>query len=65
MTNTNTAAAGACLVWVLTDAVIGRISISGACSGVVVGLVASKLSFLCPGNTLSERVFRLSNSSQI
>jgi hypothetical protein len=32
---------------------------------VVVGLVASKLSFLCPGNTLSERVFRLSNSSQI
>ena len=62
MTNTNTAAAGACLVWVLTDAIRGTISISGACSGLIVGLVASKLFFFCLGNTRTERVFRLSNS---
>lgn len=43
MTNTNTAAAGAFLTWVLTDAIRGTISIAGACSAIVVGLVAGKL----------------------
>jgi ammonia channel protein AmtB len=57
MTNTNTAAAGACLVWVLIDAIQGKISVSGACSGIVVGLVASKLPVFCLENTVTERIF--------
>lgn len=47
LVNTNISAAGALLAWVITDAIRGTISISGACSGLVVGLVGSEfLSFI-------------------
>jgi Amt family ammonium transporter len=38
--NTHIAAATGLLVWVILDAIRGHISISGACVGPVVGLVA-------------------------
>ncbi|CAF3595717.1 unnamed protein product [Rotaria sp. Silwood1] len=38
--NTNTAAASALVTWVVIDAIRGHISISGACTGSIVGLVA-------------------------
>jgi len=38
--NTHIAAATGLLVWVILDAIRGHISISGACTGPVVGLVA-------------------------
>ncbi|CAF2697182.1 unnamed protein product [Rotaria sp. Silwood2] len=38
--NTNTAAASAMVTWVMIDAARGHISISGACTGSIVGLVA-------------------------
>ncbi|CAF0734245.1 unnamed protein product [Didymodactylos carnosus] len=39
MVNTNTAAASSLMTWVIIDAVRGTVSISGACSAIVVGLV--------------------------
>ncbi|CAF3750324.1 unnamed protein product [Rotaria sp. Silwood1] len=38
--NTNTAAASALVTWVVIDAIRGHISISGACTGSIVGLVS-------------------------
>ncbi|CAF0925792.1 unnamed protein product [Didymodactylos carnosus] len=38
--NTNTAAASALMTWVILDAIHGSVTISGACIGPVVGLVA-------------------------
>ena len=40
MLNTHVAAASGLLTWVVIDAIRGRISISGACTGPIVGLVA-------------------------
>ncbi len=40
MINTHVAAAAGLVTWVVIDAIRGRISISGACAGPVVGLVA-------------------------
>ncbi|CAM4855908.1 unnamed protein product [Rotaria socialis] len=54
MTNTNTAAAAAGLVWILIDAAQGTVSISGACSGIVVGLatVTPAAGYIQPGYAL-------------
>ncbi|CAF0812400.1 unnamed protein product [Didymodactylos carnosus] len=51
LTNTNTAAASALLTWVIIDAVRGTVTISGACSGIVVGLVVvtPAAGFIQPG----------------
>jgi Amt family ammonium transporter len=38
--NTHTAAAAGLVTWVVIDAIRGRVSISGACIGPIVGLVA-------------------------
>jgi hypothetical protein len=40
LVNTNGAAASAMMTWVFIDALRGRVSVAGACSGIVVGLVA-------------------------
>ncbi len=40
MINTHIAAAAGLITWVVLDAIRGRVSISGACAGPVVGLVA-------------------------
>ena len=40
MINTNAAAASAMVTWVVLDAIRGHVTISGACLGPVVGLVA-------------------------
>ena len=40
LVNTNGAAATAMMTWVFIDALRGRVSVAGACSGIVVGLVA-------------------------
>lgn len=50
--NTNIAAAGALLAWVVTDAIRGTISISGACSALLIGLVGSKLKLFSESNKI-------------
>ena len=40
LVNTNGAAASAMMTWVFIDALRGHVSVAGACSGIVVGLVA-------------------------
>ena len=51
LVNTNAAAATGLVVWVMIDAVRGHISISGACVGPIVGLVAitPACGFIQPG----------------
>ena len=52
--NTNGAAASAMMTWVFIDAIRGRVSVAGACSGIVVGLVAitPACGFVHPGYAL-------------
>ena len=52
--NTNGSAASAMMTWVLIDALRGRVSVAGACSGIVVGLVAitPACGFVHPGYAL-------------
>ena len=40
LVNTHTAAAAGLLTWVVIDSIRGHVSISGACAGPIVGLVA-------------------------
>ena len=40
MANTNAAAASGLVTWVVIDAIRGQVTISGACCGPIVGLVA-------------------------
>ena len=49
--NTNAAAAAGLLTWVIIDAIRGHVSISGACVGPIVGLVAvtPACGFIQPG----------------
>ncbi|CAF1448218.1 unnamed protein product, partial [Rotaria sordida] len=60
MTNTNIAAAGACLIWVLMDAIQGKVSITGACSGLVVGLatVTPASGYIQPANGHPHNVIK-------
>ena len=39
LVNTNAAAAAGLLTWVVLDLFRGRVSVSGACSGIIIGLV--------------------------
>jgi Amt family ammonium transporter len=54
LVNTNAAAAAGLVTWVVMDAIRGRISISGACVGPIVGLVAitPAAGFVQPGWSL-------------
>ncbi len=54
MVNTNTAAATGLVTWVVIDAIRGHVSISGACVGPIVGLVAitPACGFIQPGWSL-------------
>ena len=51
LVNTNTAAATGLVTWVVIDAIRGHVSISGACVGPIVGLVAvtPACGFIQPG----------------
>ena len=51
MVNTNAAAAMGLVTWVVIDAIRGHVSISGACVGPIVGLVAvtPACGFIQPG----------------
>ncbi len=51
MVNTNAAAAISLLTWVVIDAIRGHVSISGACVGPIIGLVAvtPACGFIQPG----------------
>ncbi|CAF1553744.1 unnamed protein product [Adineta steineri] len=51
LVNTNAAAAAGLITWVVIDAIRGRVSISGACVGPIVGLVAvtPACGFIQPG----------------
>ena len=57
--NTNAAAAAGLLTWVIIDAIRGHVSISGACVGPIVGLVAvtPACGFIQPGWALFFGVF--------
>ena len=57
--NTNLAGASACIVWVLFDAIQGKVSISGACAGLIVGLATGKQRMCFSAGTLLRQIIWL------